>query len=99
MPLVVARAFLKSPTFSEEGEWRIVAIRESGSATEFRASGGMMLPYINLELGAPAEMPVTRIIVGPGPHPDLARGSIERFLKSVGMGQAEVEASPIPLRA
>jgi len=44
-----------------------MAISQLGSATEFRTSGGMMLPYIDLDLRSSAEMPVTRILVGPGP--------------------------------
>ena len=49
-------------------------------------------------LGSGVELPITRVIVGPGPHPDQAKDSIERFLQSKGLSHIAVEASPIPLR-
>ena len=96
--LTILRAFLKSPTFSEESEWRAVVIRDDTSASpQFRTSRGVLVPYHEFDLGPPADMPISRIIVGPGPHPKLAKASLERLLQKLDLARIRVDASPIPL--
>ncbi len=95
----IARAFLKSPTFSEEREWRVAVLKpRSAEGVAFRTSHDILVPYYPLELGAASELPIRRIIVGPGPHPAQAQDSMRRFLLGKGLSHIEVDASPIPLR-
>jgi len=94
--LVLVRAFLKSPTFFEEQEWRCVSLMAASLHTEFRSANGMLVPYTDFIFGE--RLPITRVIVGPSRHPELARQSLEKFLNKLGLGHIEVEASPIPLR-
>jgi hypothetical protein len=98
--LFFVRAFLKSPAFREEREWRIISFPESdGHKESFRASKNVVLPYCEMPLGEFSyELPITKIIIGPSLNPEAARKSLRRFLNSVEMGNIEIESSPIPLK-
>jgi len=95
--LVFARPFLKAPAFSEEEEWRIV-IHSDTEGEEFRCSKGLLIPYRKLALGDAGKLPITSIRIGPNhPHPQQAKASLERFLRSKGLDRIHVDASPIPI--
>lgn len=101
VPLTLCRAFLKSPTFSEEQEWRLVSLRSRNtSGAAFRASRGMLIPYVPLNLrDTVGKLPIRRILVGPTLHPAQAKRSLEAFLQNRGLPEIRVEASSVPLRA
>lgn len=95
--LLFVRAFLKSPAFREECEWRIISFPKSDEREElFRASKNMVLPYCRLPFGD--QFPITKIIIGPTLNPTAAQRSLRRFLNSIEMNTVEIESSPIPLK-
>lgn len=97
--LLTVRAFLKSPTFREEKEWRIIAFDGTDTREElYRTSGNMLVPYCALPLGNPDELPITKIVIGPSLNPRAAECSLRRFLDSIGLKNVAIEVSPIPLR-
>ena len=101
----------KSPAFSEEKEWRVVHVesrdRPSNVAeVKFRTTATNIIPYIELDLSPQAgpfhnRVPLTRVVYGPSPHPDLLRSSLVMMLRrySYRWPLTEVEGSTIPLRA
>jgi hypothetical protein len=45
------------------------------------------------------KLPISKIIVGPTPHPELSRLSVQSLLKSESYEGVEVEVSNIPYRS
>ena len=98
--LLTVRAFLKSPTFREEEEWRVIAFHKTDTSEElYRQSNDILVPYCALPLGDLDEFPITKIVIGPSLHPKAAQYSLRRFLDSIGLARVAIDASPIPLRA
>lgn len=89
--------FLKSPAFYQEQEWRI-SVMAAGLSEKFRPSNGLLIPYSEIPLGEPPQqLPITRIMIGPNPHPRQAEDSLKRFLESKGLSYIQVDVSPIPV--
>jgi len=80
--LLIVRAFLKSPVFSEEREWRIVClvrpnVSETFQPVAFRTADVMFVPYPPVALtGSEGKLPISRIIIGPSLRPLQARDSL-----------------------
>jgi hypothetical protein len=99
----------KSPSFSEEKEWRVVHIEPSHEAdaeVKFRVSATNIIPYVELDLSPEAgtranRIPLTKAVYGPSPYPDLLRNSLVMMLNRYGYSWplTEVKGSTIPLRA
>lgn len=97
--LFVIRGFLKSPTFREEKEWRIIAFHGTDTEQElYRPRNGILVPYCTLPIGDADDCPITKIVIGPGMNPEAAEHSLRRFLDNVGLTSVAVEASTTPLR-
>jgi hypothetical protein len=97
--LITVRAFLKSPTFREEKEWRVIAFHGTDTREElYRQSNNILVPYCALPLGNLDELPITKIVIGPSLHPKAAQYSLRRFLDSSGLARVAIEVSPIPIR-
>jgi len=97
--LFIIRAFLKSSAFSEEEEWRAVAVEPNTDDVNFRCSRHMLVPYLSLDFSSAQPLPIDQIIIGPGPHPAEARASLEQFLtRKPGLEHITVEAPTHPLR-
>jgi Protein of unknown function (DUF2971) len=101
--LLTVRAFLKSETFREEKEWRIIEFTGmSGSSQHglkelYRPSNNLLVPYCELPLGNSDELPITKIVIGPG-VPREAAESLRRFLDNTGLNSVAIEESSIRLR-
>ena len=89
----VVRCFLKSRVFSEEKEWRIIVHKCDAADQEFRPSNGILLPYVPIDLQQPGMPRLTKKLVGPSPHPEEARDSLERYLHKNGLPRIVVESS------
>lgn len=80
---LIAPSF-KDEAFESEDEWRIVIIRSKpDDATfplEYRDGNSMLLPYINLPLTLSSSA-LTKVLIGPTPHPALSKQSVEDFLR------------------
>jgi len=90
---------IKNESFMNENEYRIVQNIKSGEM-KYRRGNSMIIPYIegNL-LDENNKLPISKIIVGPTPHPELSVISVDSLLKSKGYQGVEVIKSEIPYRS
>lgn len=87
----------KDESFEDEDEYRIVRQFRSDKIM-YREGTSMIVPYIEESLlDEDGRLPISKIIVGPSPHPELSKRSVNRLLKSCGY-DIEVELSKIPYR-
>jgi len=95
-------ATLKHEKFHLEKEWRIVLTHRGADVPNsacFRRANSMIVPYVRIPLawsGQPVE--IDRIVVGPTPHKEKAKESIEMLLKSNHVKFSEVVNSRVPFR-
>jgi hypothetical protein len=95
-------ATLKHEKFHLEKEWRIVLIHRSADTPKganFRRVNSMIVPYVSIPLtwdGQPIE--IDRVVVGPTPHKEKAKESVEMLLKSCGVTFKGIVSSQIPYR-
>jgi Protein of unknown function (DUF2971) len=95
-------AITKDKAFREEAEWRFALHLNrdiAHSDLEFRAGRSMITPYFKVPLeweGQPID--IEEIIVGPCPHRDDAKKSVQMMLKKEGISGVEVIPSKIPYR-
>jgi len=91
--------FLKDNSFIDEDEYRI-CYNSEGENTKFIEGNSMIKPYYESELkGDDGKLPISKIIVGPTPHPELSKLSVKSLLKSEKYKGIEVEKSKIPYRS
>ena len=90
-------ALSKSPHFSEENEWRIVAfsIMKDNDRLKFRSRNGTIVPYIEVARGNIVEC-IDRVIVGPHPQQAVRVKTAQALLRSQGI-RVPVYPSQIPL--
>lgn len=83
--LIRTAAACKDKAFHGEKEWRLLAMCPSypdeAEIVRFRCRKGIVVPYWPIALNADAWGSIT-VVVGPTPHPDESRASIERLLIS-----------------
>lgn len=89
---------VKNASFSAEKECRLV-LRGQPQDLSFRPGRSMLIPYTKYPLDLGDEYFIERIIIGPGPQPDLALRSVKMLFESVGHPSVEVVKSAIPYRA
>ena len=95
-------AGVKHKGFHAEKEWRVVLVRDCEAPSNrlsFRASRSLIIPYVGIPLKIGKE-PVTieRIVLGPTPHEEMAKKSVEMVLKRHGVEFRKVANSNIPYR-
>ena len=92
----------KSKTFSEEMEWRLVLTQNDPSKLRFRSGQSMITPYLEINLLADPDrlesMPLSEVIIGPTPHPELAESAVQTLLRSQYF-RARISLSDIPFRS
>jgi len=86
-----ACSLMKSESFSEEFEWRYIIYGENIKLREFEY---YLIPYINLDI---ENKNLKEIIIGPNPHNELCKKSLELLLKKSNI-PAAVTYSRIPFR-
>ncbi len=91
---------IKNKSFCEEDEYRIIVNNESNKlAPNFREGISMITPYVELRLSdEEAIQIISKVIVGPTPHPELSKESIKVMLKQYGYINCDVEITNIPFR-
>jgi hypothetical protein len=98
MKLNKLSTYVKDDSFKNERECRLVC-NIGVKNVKYREGKSMVMPYIELDLsGCNGELPISKIIVGPTPHPELSKISIRSLLKSCGY-KIEVESSKLPYRS
>jgi hypothetical protein len=102
-PFARYSACLKDEGFRAEKEWRIALIRgDEGDFKDiqFRRSGSLIVPYVSMPLCWDGQsMEIDRLVVGPTPHRDDARKSVEMLLKKYQVRCGEIAQSSIPYRS
>jgi hypothetical protein len=90
-------AFVKSQSFAEEHETRIMmaAPPKGPRRVRFREAGDLLVPFVNI-FGGPRPLPITEIIVGPGPLQRRCAAGVVQFVRARGL-DVEVRLSDIPL--
>ncbi|EJV2652515.1 DUF2971 domain-containing protein [Vibrio vulnificus] len=90
-----ACTLMKDSGFSEEAEWRYVIYGEKHQNISLRSSQYYLIPYI--ELSIPNHF-LSEIVIGPNPHSELCRKSIDLLLSKSNVGQSITRISSIPYR-
>jgi hypothetical protein len=89
--------YFKHESFEEEREWRLIAREPLGSAAiRWRTRGGVLVPYIKVDLPADLRSFVGRVCVSPGPEVNLARDAVMALL--YGTTGVTVACSSVPYR-
>lgn len=90
-------AFVKNEVFREENETRItLAVPPHGTRpVRFREASEMLIPYVEIFSGR-RQLPITEIIVGPGPLQRRCAAGVVQFLRAHGL-EVGVRLSEIPL--
>ena len=90
---------MKDESFKNENEYRIVQ-KVKSNEKKYRQGNSMIIPYIEgVLVDDDNKLPISKIIVGPTPHPELSKLSVESLLKSEKYKGVEVEISKIPYRS
>jgi hypothetical protein len=88
-------AFFKNPSFQEEQEWRLVCALPTN--IRFRKGKSMIIPYTSLDISAAENLCVKHAFVGPCPHTELSKSSVEKLL-AINNVLTIVYSSSIPFR-
>jgi Protein of unknown function (DUF2971) len=90
-------AFIKSEAFREENETRIMlAVPPDGARLiRFRDSAELLIPFVEIFSGR-RMLPITQIIVGPGPLQRRCAAGVVQFLRAHNL-DVDVRLSEIPL--
>lgn len=100
LPLVAPA--LKDPSFEEEDEWRLICLPSAFESQElrFREGRSTLVPFYEYSLGLRSgSLPIEDLIIGPTPHPALAREATLDLLSSFRLASATVTSSVIPYRS
>jgi hypothetical protein len=65
----------------------------------FRSGTAMLLPYTKLSFKGRRSELIKHVVVGPTPHKELSKKSVEQFLFSEGLTGVTVESSCVPFRS
>jgi hypothetical protein len=90
--------YFKDESFSKEEEYRITYFGKSDEI-KHREGKSMIIPYIEFSTIDDIPLPITEIIVGPTPHPELSKMSVEGLLEHKGYKRVKVKKSEIPYRS
>ncbi|MFC5712955.1 DUF2971 domain-containing protein [Thalassorhabdus alkalitolerans] len=85
--LATCSIFFKDEAFKSEEEYRIalprkLTTKERGPEVFFRASNGVIIPFITIHF--PEKLPIKRVTIGPKNNIDIAKAGMEYYLKSKG---------------
>jgi hypothetical protein len=92
---------IKDPSFSEEKEWRLVSsmVEIASPRFAFREGEYALIPYYNFPIvDKEKQNCISKIVIGPSPHMDLAQNSLKTFLESQKLECVSIETSKIPFR-
>jgi Protein of unknown function (DUF2971) len=93
---------IKHESFKDEREWRLVAARVSAHELHHRPGRSMLIPYYKIPIGDDDKFDSIReIVVGPTPHLDLSRASVESLANAAGLDNPDntlTKPTSIPFR-
>jgi Protein of unknown function (DUF2971) len=90
--------------FADEEEWRLVARNVSVFDLKHRPGESMRIPYYSISIGDESKFDsISKIIVGPTPHPVLSVASVTSLAIAAGLvtgtKRFEAETTKIPFRS
>jgi hypothetical protein len=95
-------ASLKHQKFRAEHEWRMVLVfggQQVPDSVGFRRTRSFVAPYARIHLTwLDQPIVIDRVVIGPTPHRDEAKSSIEMLLKRYHLKYKEVVSSEVPYR-
>lgn len=96
--LAVLAPIFKDPAFQEEREWRIITGPQPDHPDlRFRTTAAGVVPYREFDLSVGDSLPITEIILAPGPHVDRAMHGMVAFVQSKKL-KVRISNSSIPYR-
>lgn len=92
----------KHEAFREEAEWRLAyhlrsRYDPSSRAVSHRIGRSILVPYVAINLGS-SSSPISSVMTGPSPHPDLAETSVSSLLWSNNLRSVSISRSKVPFR-
>jgi hypothetical protein len=81
---------LKHHSFSEEKEWRLVSV-PLGERARFRRGRFSFLPYLDFSLDIDGRVPISEIVIGPTPEPELSNDAIMWMLHAYDYPPSSVQ--------
>lgn len=103
MSVQVVCSILKDWAFHAEAEWRGIVLYPAGERVKLRVRAGKstLVPYYEVSVRDDAQqvnrLPITEVLVGPNPHPELARQAVLTAL-SLNSEVRPVDISKVPFR-
>ena len=92
--------FIKHTSFIDEQEYRIIHKGTNYNKVNHCEGKSMITPYIEFPpVDDKEKLPISKIIVGPTPHPELSKLSVKSLLESEKYEGVEVEISDVPYRS
>ena len=104
-------ALMKHPTFSDEREVRMIHVENpkwtlpfKRAPFRFRVSRGILQPFatsrdvVALPDTYPDQLPISEVIIGPGPHSKTLERGVRQLLNANGYNSVLIKNSTAPLR-
>ena len=91
---------LKSNTFEEEHEWRLISVPKTIKEIEFRQGASMLLPFFRFILDIQPDAYLDSVRVGSTPHRELAIRAVRMLLRKLEVSNPDprVVETRIPFR-
>lgn len=91
---------IKDASFLDEKEWRLISNPISSLRLDHRPGESMITPFFRLVIGNEKEFDcLEEIVVGPTPHPELSKGSVESVWYSAQVSKhPNIKVSAVPFR-
>jgi len=98
---ILLAPMIKAPHFCGEHEWRLVSqsISSIDSRWRLRAGRSMPIPYVLVNIAHQnAALPISKIVIGPSPHPGLTADAVLSLFASRGITKFGIGHSQVPYR-
>ena len=90
---------LKSKSFTEEEEWRLVTKPlDNHPSIRFREGASTIIPYRPINISDTKNFPIKQIIIGPTPNKQLSKKAVDSLLSCKGIKSCDVKTSNISYR-
>ena len=94
--LIVIAPKLKSESFEEEKEWRIVSVNlKETDFIKFREGKSTIIPYIKISIDDSGHMPIEEVIISPTSHKQLSNNAVKFLLSCKDIKSCSVKLSGI----
>ena len=92
--------YIKNDSFHSESEVRIIHESKSEDEINYCEGKSIIIPHVEFSpVDVDGKLPISKIWIGPTPHPELSKLSVKSMLNTYGYKGVEVEISKIPYRS